>query len=228
MAAPFQCPVCKGKVDGRHIDLHGGVVRCPTCGRISRDVEPAGKTAPRAPVTLPGRFRMWESGDRLIIAIRWFRPLLLVPVGLVAAFDLGMFKFYSWMDTQGFQGLDFVMFPLAYNAAAVLATYWALALLLNRTHVTVERGRITVSQVPLPCRRKKVIPAEDVAQLFCRAEQGDYGQVRYHVCVLRPNGRWVKLVRKLPTAAEALFIEEAVERQLGIKDEAVAGEVRRP
>ena len=228
MAFEFRCPLCKARVADTDVDLVRGRVTCPRCRAVFRSAEPSGPASPRGPVPLPRGMAARETGRALFIAVRWFRPLRLFVVGGAVAVDLVLLMFFGEFAAVKAHWTTYLFAPMTYLVLGIGLNYWALAILLNRTHVRVEDGRIRVSHVPLPCSRFKRIEAADVDQLFTRAEYDKQGRIECcHVCVLRRDGRWLTLVKNLATIDQALFLEWAIERHLGVRDRPVAGEVPR-
>lgn len=96
--------------------------------------------------------------------------------------------------------------------------------------VPVANGILTVRQGPLPWLGNREIPTDSLEHLYCdehisRSRKGT--TVTYSVRARGKDGCMVKLVTGLPERDPAMYIEQEVERHVGIADRRVAGQVRR-
>jgi hypothetical protein len=168
-----------------------------------------------------------DTGDSLFVGFRRLRPTHLFLIGGALAIDLIVAAMVHDLSASRPHWTTYLLAPVTYNAIAVILNYLALAALLNRTHLWVKAGRITLRQVPLPCGLTRRLDAADVDQLFSRADYEE-GRISFcSVCVLLKSGRWLTLVEKLTSVEQAFFLEWAIERHLGIEDRPVAGEIHR-
>jgi hypothetical protein len=227
----LDCRACGAAPRPEDLDAAGGAARCSYCGAVT--ALPGGARArPRGPVGMPRGFRVDDDGIRLRIERRWFSPVHLVFVGFTVLW-FAFLGFWFWVSARLDAPRAFFLFPLIHVAVGAGLAYVTLAFLLNRTVVEVDRAdRVTVRTGPVPWRRDVEIPSGEVAQVFStekryRQQDGTENSL-YAVEVLTRDGRRLPLVRGLMSAAEqALFLEEAIERRLGLPDRPVAGEVPR-
>jgi len=81
---------------------------------------------------------------------------------------------------------------------------------------------------PLPWLGNIKIPAGEIRQLF-REETISRGRggtsTRYHLNAITGQNRKLCLVRDVPAADVALYLEQEIEKALGIEDRKVAGEM---
>lgn len=227
MSFSFRCRTCATQVVDEDVDLVEGRFRCRFCGSISRSVKPSGIPTPRDLPPLPRNMSVGQGPDHLFLSIRWFHPLHLLWIAAVVALDVGMLSLFRTMSAHGVHWTAYLLGPMVYNLLAVAGNYLALAVLLNRTHVSIRGGFLRVVQLPLPCARSMRVPAAEVDQIFTRADYQERQVRRCHVCVRRRDGRYFTLVKNLRRLEQALFLERAVEIHLGIPDEPIAGEVPR-
>jgi hypothetical protein len=227
MAFEFQCVRCRSPIADTDVDLEGGHVSCRSCGRVYRSADPTGVAPPRGPVPLPPGMVAKDTEESLFVGFRRLRPTHLFFIGGALAIDLIVALIFRDLAASRPHWTTYLLAPGTYNAVAVILNYLALAALLNRTHLWVKAGRITLRRVPLPCGPTRKVNAAEVDQLFSRAEYEE-GRISFcSVCVLLKNGRWLTLVEKLTSVEQAFFLEWAIERHLGIEDRPVAGEIHR-
>ena len=222
----LECPNCAAPLDddGRtqfFCQFCAATVVVPES--LRRDASPV-EDAPLEPAPNLSRFDIEKEGDRLRIQWRWrnWMAFVLVPFGLLFA---GFAVFWTVAATAlagpfGLLGLPFV-------GVGAFLLYFAAAMVVNRTTVLVEDGRIAVTHGPLPWRSPHPIEADDVRQLYVeeRVHHGKNGSRShtYEVQVLLAGGGKAKLVTEY-AAADARAIERMIEVHLGIEDRAVRGE----
>ena len=128
--------------------------------------------------------------------------------------------------------LIFVVFPIAHVAVGVGLTYFVLAGFLNSTVIRVADGMLSVRHGPLPWRGNLDMSTDGIEQIYCqnkldkrRDEDGHTTtSIQYEVHAVI-GGQKTKLLSGLHEADHALFVEQRLERFLGIEDHAVPGEM---
>jgi hypothetical protein len=179
-------------------------------------------------VDLPPRIQLTCTGAALTIEYRWGGPLALgyfiAAVALVAV--LAGLVYVSESTSQQVQftfGLSLM----------VLGAYASLGKAINRTTLTVTRGTLRYRHGPLPWSGNRTLPVAAIEQLYCwakerRARGGGEREVRhYQVHALLRDGTRFRLLRLLDQLEQAQYVEQQIERYLGISDAPVDGEVVR-
>jgi hypothetical protein len=149
----------------------------------------------------------------LVITRRWFRAkhYIFLATLLVAT----AFVAYLWAKHGA--GVALVIGTLL----LVQWDYALLTMLLNRTTVRADQDRVQVDHGPLPFFfKKRSLPREDIAQLFAAGDKG-----RFAVKAKLADGSTATLVEPLVRAEQALFVEQELERTLGIVDYSVPEEL---
>lgn len=70
-----------------------------------------------------------------------------------------------------------------------------------------------------------MIPTEDLAQLYCDEQVGSKGSRTYSLNAMTRGSDKIVLLKALPDADQALYLEQLLERRLGLTDQSVAGEL---
>lgn len=171
----------------------------------------------RDAVPLPAGMTITDDGAALVIVRRWLRAKHLVLLAIIAALDAGLA--YLWL-TDGFGPWVLI--------GAVFLTFWNLQLVsmfVNSTTLRVTGDRVDVRQGPLPSLiyRNQSLAAAELKQVFAARWSS-----LYEVGAELKDGRRVPLMRPLVFEAQAIFVEQQIERRLGIVDFAVEGEVVLP
>jgi hypothetical protein len=97
-----------------------------------------------------------------------------------------------------------------------------------RVRIRCENGMLHVGVGPEWLRAPRVIPIAEIAQVFVRDQPQSWviGNKGYlQLCVLDRDGRVRPLAGWMSDLREARYLEEQLERFLGIEDAPVAGEV---
>ncbi|HYD39958.1 MAG TPA: hypothetical protein VEB43_03945 [Anaeromyxobacter sp.] len=202
-----------------HQEPFRAVGRCPECQEY---FFPGGDAHPRDEVRQPASIEWSREPGRFTISWRWPRGmgsiLLLATVGLSVLFAV--------LSRS-------VVLPALFAAVGL---YWGLALTLNRTSIVLQDGWLRVRTGPIPVRRAVALRTADVRQLYAAPEMktaqrkdGSTSVRKVFNLVARtePGDARVKVVADLPEAELALYLERALERELGLRDQPVAEELRR-
>jgi hypothetical protein len=123
-----------------------------------------------------------------------------------------------------------VLFPLIHVAIGTALTYYVVAGWLNRTQVYVDRQGLYVRHRPLPWWGKADIDAADLKQLYVKevvSRNRRSGETTFELRAITHAGRNIKIVGGLETQEQGLFLEQKIEKFLGIENARVPGEVGR-
>jgi hypothetical protein len=236
------CPHCHTSIHERNVDRTRDIATCQACGwlvdlRARPPVEPensaAGSAAPRQrpAVPLPPGIAIAEESSQefgyrgtassaIVLTRRWLRKKHFVMLAGVLAASAGVA--YLWINAD-------IGAPLIVGSLMLL--FWSYALVTMFVNSTTVRagggleGRIDVRHGPLPYLgwRNRSIAAAEVRQLYV----AKYG-LFFSVEAMLADGTTIPLVRPLVTADQALFVEQQLERVLGLADYPVVGEIDHP
>lgn len=236
----IKCENCGAAISAENIHEELAVGRCAHCNGLvdlaRRRGDDGSSPRGRQRVPLPERFKLDEGPGRLTVGWRWFSFVHLFLVFFCLAWDSFLVVWYSVaLGRLGVAeampaNLLMVVFPLGHVAVGVGLTYYTLAGLLNRTTVEVSGGALRIRHAPLPWKGNRLIPGHEISQLFCEEKQsrGKNGSVHraYHLqAVVGHERRRISLL-SLEEPAQALYLEQRLEEELGIVDRAVPGELK--
>ena len=180
---------------------------------------------------LPDKLELFHRGSHIEIVRKWFGGKIVVQT-VFAIFGSGGFLYMipKRLPSESLEASIF--FWLICAAIVIWLTYYLVAGWLNRTHILVGGGKITVRHRPIPWVGNLELGVSNLKQLYStekisriRSSASSYEVVTYEVHAVTPNGRDIMLVRDLETSAQALYIEQEIEKCLGIEDTPVHGEV---
>ena len=229
------CRNCGAGLEADRIDTSLGVVTCSHCGSLhdipgDRPDQPSSaqvtEAAPpkakpkRLEVALPSRFKVHRSAGGMQVIWSVGGIFHGVVLSIIAA---------GFAHAGMTSGLWFLLIP----SAGLF--YFAAVRTFNKHRIRVDGARLQVTQGPLPWPCAQRLDASDVKQLYAtehesRIETGDRGnrrtRVRKHYRLsanTHGKGR-VTILSGLSDPHQALWLEQEIERLLGIADTHVTGE----
>jgi hypothetical protein len=206
------------------MNLETMAARCRGCQSLV-DLRAGPSTAPDRgplPVPLPDQITVAEAEGELRIERRWFTWMAIF-LAVFCVFWFGFLAFWYAIAIAS-RNVPAMLFPLLHVAAGLFILYSAVAMFVNRTWIVVSAGRLTVRHGPLPWIGNHDLGTSTLEQLYCdqhvsRSRNGV--TVTFEVLARTTDGKRVKLVRGLPERDQARYIEQEIERHLGIVDRPV-------
>jgi hypothetical protein len=182
----------------------------------------------RIEVGLPDKLEINRRGSEIEIVRTWFGSQVLFITAFAVFWDGFLFSWYSMLgEFKGGMDSMFFYFPLIHVAVGVGITYYALCGWLNRTRITVGRGKVSVRHGPLPWFGNREMDSSAIKQLYAKemiSTSRNGTTVSYDLNALTRDGRSIKFVGGLENSDQALYIEQEIEKFLGVKDGPVKGE----
>lgn len=150
-------------------------------------------------------------------------------VGMAALWCAGML----WIVMNGVRVEVLLTIGMLTLLMCVPLAWAGFALGFSRLHVEVDRSWIRVFRQPIPLLRRSRVSVKGLSQVIVEERQAaddgsvvDWDGLRFdvHDVVALPlEGRRVRIARFTDSKASALFLEQEIERFLGIQDRHVAG-----
>jgi len=235
MAMRVKCKKCRCEIDVKDIDLKRSIAKCAGCGEVFNcedqlsEVSSSGQqTVSRPDVALPKGFSINYDHGALVITRRWFGPQVLFLTFFCVFWDGFLVVWYSIAISQG----QWLMgaFALLHTLVGIGLTYYLVCGYLNRTIIEVKRGTVDIRHVPLPVSKDVQIVSTEIAQLYTKRKihrgEDSYSET-YEVRMKTYDQKDRTLIDGLSAQDHALFVEQQIERYLGIADAPVGGEVER-
>ena len=240
----LECPNCGASVPATNINVQETIAVCPACDTVFNfsggDVN-VGSSAMQATkpknkfkydeVRMPNSFDVQETDQKLTISYSWFSciaPFLtffaLVWNGIIFGI---FFPAISGFNNLGF---PFAFFPLIFGGVGVGLVYFNIAQYVNRTYIVIGPKEMQIYSKPLPMPNTQTIKHDEIHQVYAkqRINRNSDGKrtITYEVQAAMHGNQHKKLVGSLSNAEQALFIEQEIEKYLGIDDVRVSGEYR--
>jgi len=232
------CKACEAPLKSDDVDLRHGIATCSYCNAVMQFSELSRRTdgaaaeggfVARGEVPLPAGIVVEDWGGALRIVRRWFSPVAFFLVFFCIAWNAFLVFWYSMAFSTNAPWI-FKVFPIGHLAVGVGLTYFTIALFVNKTVLIVEAGQLRVYHGPLPWFGNKTVDAGNIDQLYCqkKVHHGeDSSHTSYNLHAVTQDGKKVKIASGMNERDQALYIEQQLERHLGIEDRAVPGELRR-
>jgi hypothetical protein len=229
------CVHCGAAIVPADVDLQNGLATCAACNKVFNFVDRLPKASPRIAAVnaldpllpQPPRMKLEEWGRTLRISWRWFAWSYVALAGFCVFWD-GFLIFWYSIAFANHGPLMMKLFPALHLAVGVSLTYSVLTGFLNRTVVEVNDTGLSIWHGPLPWWGNRQVPKSQIEQLFCektwpRTNQNQPGP-QYQLCATMGQGNTLRLLGGFRHLGEPRFLEQQIEKRLGIKPLAVVGE----
>ncbi len=232
------CRTCQSSIPPEDINIDRLVAKCTQCGAVfsfaDRLEAPPAPARTRPEIAPPKGITITEDPYHVTIVRRWFSPMAFGLLFFVIFWDGFLIFWYAMAlgpaRPSGAMALMPILFPLLHVAVGLFLTYWLLCLFFNRTTIQVNEQELSIRHHPLPWPGSRALNPVDIDQLFCkervsRSKNGTSRSYQLHARVR--DGKKHKLLDNLDDQDHALFLEQRLEKLLGIQDRRVAGEMSR-
>lgn len=224
----IKCPECELKLSADDVNIDIMVAKCTSCNnvfsfatQIDDYQEPSlYKSDKPLSVPKPNGINIKVNGDQLFIRRKWFSPMLIFMALFCVFWDGFLLIWYGIALSGGSLGM--ILFPLLHVAVGIFLTYSTIAGFLNTTTIAADSYELSVTHAPMPWRTPKKIKSSVLRQIYCSEKRGNKGSITYNVNAISGNEH-IKLLSNLTNLEQALYIEQEIEKHLGIKNRAVRG-----
>lgn len=223
----LKCRNCGSQLSPEDISARLAVARCKHCDALFALPASLAKPAaiPRPEVELPKRFTLDRANQALTISWRSYSPSALFLLFFAIFWNGFLVVWHTVALTSGAWFMS--VFGLIHTGVGVFLAYLVAAKFLNRTVIRASREWLQVRIGPLPWPGRLDVEHRGLRQLFCREKirRGKNGATETYQVELVLEGNLRKtLVKDLENADQAIFIEQQLEKYLGIPDAPVDGE----
>ncbi len=229
------CPACGATLPERSVRWHERRAICPACEQqfaIDEQLDAPVRlgAAKRKAIAPPPGMSAQHGPDGLTLRWRWPRwratgpRLFLIILGAFLGF---------WVVvrlTIGVPAMDLLLTVLAVAFSFLLWIF--LAYRLNSTQITIGGGWLRVRHSPIPWPGRRDVRADAIRQVYSqmyheRARRRVDGRTTYRLRAIMADDVELLLVHDMTTREQALYLEQEIERFLGLADEPARGELPR-
>ncbi|MEZ4885562.1 MAG: hypothetical protein R3E32_12590 [Chitinophagales bacterium] len=228
----INCIECNTAIHAEDINLDHYIAKCHNCHTVfdfKKQMDNAPKN--RREVTMPDNVEMLRLQNELDITFDWWsnskKPYFLIFFTLFWNSIVGIFVIVGLLTGQ------WVMLAAIsiHLSIGVGLAYYLLCKYFNKTTFRVTRRYLTTEHrpFPVPFYGAKDVEVSEIDQLYCKeyvaATQNNVPVYAYAVYLITKDSQEVKVLKGLDTPQQALYIEQEVEKFLGLVDRKVSGEL---
>ena len=233
------CPGCNAIVPAENIHLAEKIAKCSSCNSVFNCADQlssitgnnngyGGFFHSKSEVQLPKRMSAGQVDLGYQITIKWFSPKFIFFLIFCLFWDGILSVFVFTFISQGEPHMILIL--SVHGLAGLGLTYYTIAGFLNTTIISIAGDQISVKMTPLPWFGMKTINAAGMQQFYCKQKISrgrNSTTITYEVHVKSADSGDYKLIAGLDKEEQAFFIEQEIEKYLGIKDVPVQGELMR-
>jgi len=224
------CTNCGAQIKSENINVDALIAKCMYCDTVFSFAdqfpdahEEHGYVRPEVP--MPKGIEMTTAGYGLDITRRWFSVGAIALTVFCVFWDGFMAVWYTIAIVQ--KQWAMAAFGTIHGLVGVFITYLAVAMYVNRTTIHVERGLLQVQHGPMKWPGNRMLDTNDLEQLYCKqvithSKNGTH--TSYQLRAKTRNAEDINLLSSIDQPEQVLFLEQEIERFLGIADRAVQGE----
>ena len=227
----LSCLRCQEALCASTFDEATGILVCKSCQTTfdlakrnsgldepSGELDLTGANDERAVAPAPRGWSQEITGDQWTVSQRWRET---GPVAFISIFAI----LWNALTTA---------FTVAFGARLVLSPFWligagtaylTLKCLFNTTRVSVVSGKLQIAITPFSLKDALEIDVNKVDQIYLKRSAVTLKSTSVSVRALTTDHREIGLVDDV-SFEEGLWLEQELERHLGIRDRAVVGEFR--
>jgi hypothetical protein len=232
----IHCRYCAAEIPAGNINLDKLMAKCANCSAVFSIAGELGlaagekKSSKRvmSSVPMPKYVSLEESFGELKILRKWF-SMYQAPLVFFAVIWNGFLLFWYTIALSTGQ-TQMALFGLLHLAAGLFLIYTVATNFINATLITVNPQTLDIKHGPIPAWGNKTLNPSDIAQIYCKeiiTRSRRSQTITYEVAAIMHDQRRETLLTGLYNAEQALYIEQEVERFLGIANEDVPGEMRK-
>ncbi|MBU2880934.1 hypothetical protein KO525_15755 [Psychrosphaera sp. B3R10] len=172
---------------------------------------------------LPDKMDIKRQYNAMTITRKWFGWQVIFLTVFAVVWNGIIFN--NYLSVEAYSEL-----PWIHIIAGIAVTYYAITGWCNVTNIHVTKQQIQISHKPLPWIGNKTIDSHDIKQLYVKEKTSrnrnhNSYSVSYEVHTITNSGKVTRLLSGLSTSEQALFVEQEIEKYLGIENKLVRGEL---
>ncbi|MCI4666564.1 MAG: hypothetical protein MRZ79_00280 [Bacteroidia bacterium] len=176
----------------------------------------------------PTNFKIFRENGHLVMLRSWWGLRFIFLTLFVIFWDSLILQWYNHLTGRPLEtDFDFlsVIFPIFHVAMGICLTYYTIAGYLNKTIMVVGNGSLSITHDPMWWPGNRSYAIEGIKQLYVKLDEHDKSS-SYSIWMVDHENCSKKLIDFIEDLQEAIFIEESLEREMGIEDMPVKGEAK--
>lgn len=221
----LKCRNCGSQLAPEDISPQLAAARCQHCNALFALPTAAREPIPRPEVPLPDGYAVDLRYSTLEITHRWSRKKAWGLLFFAILWNGFLVVWHSIALSQGHWFMS--LFALIHTGIGVWLIYAVTAQFLNSSVIRVNAEAVEVHHGPVKMKRNRELPAGDIQQFYCKEKVRRHkngSSTSYGVEAVMNDDKRQTLVDGLDQPDQALFLEQQIEKHLGIADRPVSGE----
>ena len=223
----LNCKHCETHIPARNINIHKAIANCPECDHVFSFEEDLDIARRKPEVVMPKNIESLELRSEINLYRRWWSSKFF-GIGFFALFWNG-FMIVWYTMALAMEAYPMMLFGTIHALVGIGMIYWVAAGIFNTTEVRATKNRLYIKHRPVPWVGNRELDVSQIDQLYTKmkvTQNKGSTSYSYEVHAVLKGGKQLKLISGLDSSEEALYIEQELERFLGIKDRPVSGEMQ--
>jgi len=228
------CRQCGAPIKSNNINLDNLMAKCDECNAVFSFADMYDDVSSKKEkrdqvlmdIPMPDGINIDNSGSRLLIRRNWFHWSMLFLGGFAVVWNGMIWGFFIPNFSRFDDAPTFFMVPFV--LVGVYLIVHVVSSLVNHTDIEVDVQAVQIAHKPIPFPGR-YIDCANIDQLYTKrnVHRGENSTTyTYSLHVVTADGKNQKLIGNLQNSDQALFIEQEIERFLGIENRPVRGEMR--
>lgn len=221
----IQCKYCGSTIPWYNIDTRGQIAKCKKCNSLTIliDAPSSSSGKSRSEIRMPAGIKVRRDVSGLNMQISRFSRLI---SDKLTAVLVGGFLILMLHDVVTSVSNSYGLFAILLLFVGIYYAYPVLTGYFNRTYITVSPHSLEIRHGPIPARGDIRINSAEIKQVYSARWEIRDGYM-YDLYAATSSGRIIELLRDFENKEQILYIEQEIERYLGIKDESMEWEIPR-
>ena len=178
------------------------------------------------PQGLPENIHLRQYDDYIHITRKWFGSRAILMTFAAILINGVVYSLYLKISENSINTGDLIGISVV-GSIGLFSAYFALANWLNKTDIFVSKENMEIRHKPIPWYGNKIFPVITIEQIYCKERIKSTGHggfsVSYEVRYITKRGEDKILLSQIEKNEQALYIEQEVEKYLGIENQPVRG-----
>ena len=217
----INCASCAKEIPADNININDKIAKCNHCNAVfpfyNKIADFLKKKEGRQEIFRPEGLDLFYFKDELDITVQ--QPIVVIEWILIMLLPLILFfSFLFWLK----QGVS-ILWPISFfimNSLYVI--YTAISRTKHKVHIVLDKDFLTIKWRPKKFIADQTYRTDDIDQIYVRGAEG-YCQLYMLVNDLAGQ-KHIKLMSGLTSVSKARYIEQEIERYLGIENRKVPEE----
>ncbi len=226
----LKCPNCNKQILSKNIHLDKNLAKCKDCDVLIELQEENNSVLHQRKeeiFVIPRGIEVLKMMTELNIDIKWRHSTNFFMMFFVIFWNMIILPFAIYAILAG--EIIFLLGLSIHLLVGIGLIFWALAALFNTTYIVVDEKLISVQHRPFKLFYKEYnLDVNEIDQLYVKryVNGRTNGNPNYAFALMinMKNKEEFQLLKGINKAPQAIFIEQQIEKFIGVKDKPMAGE----